>query len=131
MSRAEIETVVTEYRDALERHDSDAAMALWADDIVVHVNGRNVLSGTFSGKARFQQTQRWIFLEHDSGVDVVEVHDLLISDDHAVALIEERAHRGEAALQYRRLLILHVRNGQISELWCIAEDPYALDQFWE
>ena len=131
MSRAEIETVVTEYRDALERHDSDAAMALWADDIVVHVNGRNVLSGTFSGKARFQQTQRWIFLEHDSGVDVVEVHDLLISDDHAVALIEERAHRGEAALQYRRLLIFHVRNGHISELWCIAEDPYALDQFWE
>ncbi|CAN5775844.1 hypothetical protein BH24CHL4_BH24CHL4_23600 [soil metagenome] len=131
MSRAEIEAVVSQYRAALERHDTESAMALWADDIVVHVNGRNVLSGTFVGKERFLQTQQWIFLEHDSGVDVVEFHDLLISDEHAVALIEERAHRGVAALQYRRALIFHVVNGQISELWSVAEDPYALDQFWE
>lgn len=131
MDREEIETVVTRYRDAVERHDTDAAMALWADDIVVHVNGHNVLSGTFRGKERFLETRRWLFLEHDAGVDVVEFHDLLVSDDHAVALVEERAHRGESALSYRRVLIFHVRNGLISELWSNAEDPYALDQFWE
>jgi ketosteroid isomerase-like protein len=131
MSRAEIEAVVTEYCNALVRHDAETALSLWANDIVVHVNGHNVLSGTFEGKERFQQTQRWIFLEHDAGIDVVEVHDLLVSDDHAVALVEERAHRAEAALRYRRVLIFHVRDKRIGELWSIAEDPYALDQFWE
>lgn len=131
MSRAEIEAVVTRYCQALEHHDTDAAMALWAEDIIVHVNGRHVLSGTFEGKKRYLQTQEWIFLEHDSGVDVVEFHDLLISDDHAVALIEERAHRDVAALQYRRVMIFKVADGKIREMWSIAEDPYALDQFWE
>ncbi len=131
MSRQEIEAVVAAYRSALEDHDLETAMGLLADDIVHHVTGRNATSGTFQGKARFQQTYDWLFREHDAGIDVAAFHDVLFSDDHAVALVEERAHRGERTVRYRRVMIFHVRNHKISEIWTIAHDPYELDQFWE
>ena len=131
MSRAEIETVVSEYLKALQRHDIEAAMAFVADDAVLHVNGRNVLSGTFQGNQHLRETYQWVFREFDAGTDVVSVHDLLVSDDHAVALVEERAHRDVGSLDYRRIMIFHVFDAKISELWSIAEDPHQLDAFWE
>jgi ketosteroid isomerase-like protein len=130
MSRAEAESVMQAYREALERHDPEAAMALIADDAPIHVNGRNALSGSFSDKAHMLQTYEWVFSEFDGGIDVTQFHDVLVSEDHAVALIEERAHRGPAVIRYRRFVIAHVRDGKISELWLTTEDPYALDEFW-
>lgn len=61
---------------------------------------------------------------------VVEVHDILVSDKHAVALVRERAIRGERSLDFNRVVVYHVRNGKIVETWSHDYDPYALDESW-
>lgn len=115
----------------LLNHDWDAAMRRLANDAAIVVTGQNTLSGTFTGPTHFMQTQEWIFREHDAGVDVVRCHELMTSDTMAVAIVEERAHRDIRTLRYRRLVVMSVEGESIVELKLIAEDPYALDRFWE
>lgn len=119
------------FRDALLTNDWRQANRLLADDVLIHVTGRNVLSGTFRGNEHIATTYRWVRSELDAAIDVIEVVDLLVSDERAALLVRERAHRSVATIEYRRLLVLTIAEGQISELWVIAEDPYALDAFWE
>ena len=54
----------------------------------------------------------------------------MTSDSMAVAIVEERAHRDIRSLRYRRIVVMTVEGESIVELKLIAEDPYALDQFW-
>ncbi len=122
--------VMRRYAEAWSRHDSPAAMALWADDVVHHVPGRHRLAGDFVGKQAFLDHYRQVFAELGGRIEVVEFHDVLVSDQHAVALVRERAVRGERRLAYNRVVVYHIREGKIVETWSHDYDPYALDEFW-
>ena len=45
--------VMKRYVEAFERKDWEAATAFWADDIVLHAQGRHPLAGDFFGKQAF------------------------------------------------------------------------------
>jgi ketosteroid isomerase-like protein len=60
---------------------------------------------------------------------VVEFHDVLLSDEHAVALVIERAVRGERSLEFNRVFVYHLRDGKITKTWSRDYYPYALDEF--
>lgn len=87
--------------------------------------------GKFATPRHYRETRQWIFREHDAGIDLTRCDALLARGDLAVALVEERAHRGENVLTYGVVLIFHVVDGAVTELRIIAEDSYALDRFWE
>ena len=42
--------VMKRYMEAFERKDWEAATAFWADDIILHAQGRHPLAGEFFGK---------------------------------------------------------------------------------
>ena len=38
--------------------------------------------------------------------------------------------RGERVLEFDRVNVYRLRDGQIAEIWSYDFDPYALDEFW-
>ncbi len=122
--------VMRRYVEAWERCDWEAATALWDDDIVHHVPGRSPLAGDFHGKQAFLDHYGRVFAELGGTIEVVEFHDVLVSEDHAVALVKERAVRGERNLALNRVVVYHLRDDKIAQTWSHDYDLYALDEFW-
>ena len=131
MGKAENAEIMRGYVEAWERNDCDAALAFWSDDIIHHVPGRSRLAGDFHGKQAFLEHYGKVFADLGGTIEVVAGHDVLVSDDHAVALVVERAVRGERSLEFNRVVVYHIRDGKIVETWSHDYDPYALDAFWE
>lgn len=125
-----VKEVMARYQDAWQRNDWDEAMAIWSDDIVHHVPGHGPLSGTFTGKASFLDHYTSIFEKLGGTIEVVGFHDMLIADDHAVALVTERAVRGERSLEFNRVVVYYVAGEHLTETWSYDWDPGSLDAFW-
>jgi uncharacterized protein len=55
-----------------------------------------------------------------------ELHDILATDEHAVALQRWTVQReGKASLRYGNVSVFHIRGGKITEVWHHAGDQYA------
>jgi uncharacterized protein len=115
--------------EAFGKGDIPAVVALWSDDIVWHVPGRSPLAGDYTGAQEivgfFGQLQ-----ERSGGSFSLEMHDLLASDDHVVALVRETATRGDNSLNNPSVHIWHVLDGKAIEFWAAPYDVYAGDEFW-
>lgn len=115
--------------DAYMSGDMATINELFADDVIWHVAGRSPLAGDYTGKeqvfAFFGKLQ-----EMSDGTSRVEVHDLLASDEHGVALVTESATRNGKAIQLNAVHTLHLRDGKVTEFWDAHPDQYAADEFW-
>jgi ketosteroid isomerase-like protein len=63
-------------------------------------------------------------------VEAVALQDLLVGSERAVALVRERAIRGEQVLEFDRVNVYRLRDGQIVEIWSSDFGSYALDALW-
>ena len=124
-------TLAKQFIDALLVHDEERAFGLFDDRAVVSVTGRHVLAGSFGSVAHYRETRQWVFREHDAGVDLVRCDAFLTGDNVAIALVEERAHRGSTHLVYRSLYLVTAGDAGALEIRIVPENPYALDAFWE
>jgi ketosteroid isomerase-like protein len=115
--------------EAFDKGDIPAVVAIFDDDISWHIPGRSPLAGDYSGPEGvlgfFGQLQ-----ERSGGSFRLELHDLLASDDHVVALATEMGTRGDKSLSAQTVHVWHVREGKATEFWGLAADTYALDEFW-
>jgi ketosteroid isomerase-like protein len=59
-----------------------------------------------------------------------ELHDVLASSDHTVALTTIRAERAGRQLQLNLVHVIHAENGKATEVWTHSSDPAAAAQFW-
>jgi ketosteroid isomerase-like protein len=122
------EDLVRSATEALNQGDAQTFLDMHADDVVVHVTGRNALSGDFKGKGEVGasfQTQMEMF----DAPPEFEIHDVLANDEHAVVLGVQRATRGGRTLETKATVVLHVRGGKFTEIWVTSTDPYAEDEF--
>jgi uncharacterized protein len=103
---------------------------LLADDVVLHAAGRHPLAGEFAGKQAFLDAYTKTLAALGGTVEAVAIQDLLVGPERAVALVRERATRGEQVLEFDRVNVYRLRDGQIVEIWSYDFDPYALDAFW-
>jgi ketosteroid isomerase-like protein len=115
--------------EAFGKGDIPAVLALFAEDIVWHIPGRSPLAGDYTGPQEvlgfFGQLQ-----ERSGGSFRLEVHDVLASDDHVVALVNQIGHRGDKSLNTGGVHVWHVRDGKATEFWGSSSDQYAVDDFW-
>jgi ketosteroid isomerase-like protein len=115
--------------DQLNAGDVQGFLGAHHDDVVVHVTGRNAVSGDFKGKgelgASFQRQMEMLDQPPE-----FEIHDVLATDDHGVILGRQRAVRKGKTLETPVTVVAHIRDGKFSEIWVTSTDPYAEDEFY-
>lgn len=116
------------YRAAAEG-DVQTVVDRMADDIVWHVGGHNPLTGDYRGKEAVLGLLGRL-AEETGGTLKNEPHDVVANDEHAVGLLRFTARRGDRALDERAAQIVHMRDGQLTEVGFFWEDQRAVDQFF-
>lgn len=108
--------------------DVDAAVQQVTEDVVVHVHGKNVLSGLWKGQRQYRNflTRAWKTL----GIDLTLMGEpeLIVLD--TVACAKSRVHVRSAHREYEwdRLVIYRFRSGLISEMWMFEDDEPSFDK---
>ena len=98
--------------------------ALIADDVVWHEIGR---AEPRHGKEALRASGPGAAGDYEiTGV----THDILASDDHAIALVEATATRARKTLTYRTAEIYHLKDGKITERWAFSDDTGAITAFF-
>jgi ketosteroid isomerase-like protein len=123
--------VIGEYLAAMERGDREAAVALYADDVVMHVPGRSRFAGARRGRpAVLAYLQAAVELAV-GGVDVQLVDVLADGGDRVALLLRERLVGADGELVLRRANVYTVRDGRIAEIRIFEHDQYAVDAYLE
>lgn len=114
---------------AFAAQDMEALRGVFAPDAVWHAPGRNQLSGVFKGVDEilglFQRT-----MELSDGTFGVDVHAVVGDDEHVFAAYGVSAERGGKSLRDSAVLVFHVRDGRVTEVWGTSGDQYLADDFW-
>jgi uncharacterized protein len=124
--------VVASYLAAMERGDREAALAVYADDVVMHVPGRSAFAGARRGRDAVAGYIRAAVARADRGL-AVEVLDVLAEDDgeRVAVLLRETLRSSRGTLVLRRANVYTVRDGRIAEIRIFEHDQYAVDAFLE
>ncbi len=115
--------------EALARGDYAAVTELLTEDAVWHLPGRGPLAGDHRGRQAVLAAMRR-FEELSGGTIRVEVHDILGSDEHAVALLRATGSRPGKRYEALEIDVHHIRDGRITEFWSFSEDQRETDEFW-
>ena len=115
--------VVRAMNEAMAGGDMEGAASRVADDVVWHEIGR---AEPRRGKPELAAAMGEM---GDTTIDW-DVHDILASDDHVIALGTATATRGGKTLVYRTAEIYHVNNGQVSERWAFSDDTQRIADFF-
>jgi ketosteroid isomerase-like protein len=118
------------YLGAVERKDWQAATAFRADDDVLHFPGRSPFSGDFVGKEVFLERYDRLREELGGTIELAEVREVLMGSVRVVALVTERAMRGERTLEFERVNVYSWAGGEITEIRTHDYNPSALEEFW-
>ncbi|MDQ6692502.1 MAG: nuclear transport factor 2 family protein [Candidatus Dormibacteraeota bacterium] len=114
------------YFDAVHR-DPAETVQLYTPGAVLHYSGGHRLSGDHHGPAAVQtlfQKSREAF----AGSQRLEVHDVLGSEHHAIALLAASAERGGITVRWNRVVVFHMADGRISEQWIVDGDQRLVDE---
>jgi ketosteroid isomerase-like protein len=101
----------------------------FADDIVWHVAGTGPMAGQYEGIAQVMSVLGKLS-QLSGGTVETELHDVLVSNDHTVALATIRAERSGKKLQLNLVHVIHSVNGKATEVWTYTSDPTAAAEFW-
>ena len=121
------EEIARSATEALSKRDMEGFLSHHADDVVIHLPGRGPMAGDYRGKdgvgQMFQQQMQIL----DSPPEI-ENHDILANDDHAVILNKVRASRGGKTLEQQQVVVMHIKNGKIAEVWLQFSDQQGMDE---
>ena len=116
--------------DAMTTGDFEALPGLFADDVVIHVPGTNRLFGEYKGKAELFDGFLSTLTSLTDGQVVLEPHEIIGSEDHAVGIYTWRATRDGMTIEWRQVNVYHVRSGRIVEVWQHPFDFERWNDFW-
>lgn len=114
--------------DAFANGDVATMTEGFSEDVVWHLPGAGPFCGDHVGRdAVFAVFARMAELSPDFRM---EVHDILASDDHAVALTRSIGSRLGKQLNMPNVDVYHIRDGKAVEFWSIPADQRVEDEFW-
>ena len=125
------EILVREFFGAFSRGDFAEAASRFADDVVLHVPGKNPFSGVIRGREEWLTSLRKYAEAQTAGIVLTfDVHDVVAGLDHAVALLTVSAAHEHDIIDWRRVAVYHVVDGRIQQVWIHDVDQYAVDDFF-
>lgn len=123
--------VIEQYLAAMERGDRDAAVALYSDDVVVHVPGRSRFAGARRGREEVLAYLRVAVELAVRGIEVELIDVLAGESDRVALLLRERLLGASGELVLRRANVYTVRDDRIVEIRIFEHDQYAIDAYLE
>jgi ketosteroid isomerase-like protein len=116
--------------EAFGKYDLETIQALFADDVVFHIPGKNPVSGDYKGKDEvFGFFAKMLTLS--DGTFKTEAHDVLANDTHGIVLAHNTAQReGKVPLDINETAIYHIDDGKVVEAWFFNASDYTDDEFW-
>jgi len=121
------EEIARRATEAISKRDIEGFLGHHADDVVLHFPGRGPMAGDYRGKdgvAQMFQRQMQIL----DAPPEIENHDILASDDHAVVLNKVRGTRGGQTLEQQQIVVMHIKDGKIAEVWLQFSDQQGMDE---
>ncbi|HEY2667029.1 MAG TPA: nuclear transport factor 2 family protein [Actinomycetota bacterium] len=108
---------------------------VWLDEhlhrnVVWHVPGHSVLSGTHQGR---DAVVAFLIKMVKIALPEFDFHDILGTEDHVVVLANitwRRQDNGET-FSGRTATVFHLDAGRVIEVWALDEDPEGFDTFVE
>jgi ketosteroid isomerase-like protein len=123
------EDLIRKMYEAADAGDIPTFQQLFSPEVVWHEPGKSPVSGDFKGIQEllglFGKT-----LELSAGTFKLDLHDLLVNDEHAVGLNTASAQRNGKAWSDNQVNVFHIEDGKITEFWNHPRDLYAKDEFW-
>ena len=116
--------------EAFGKGDLDTLRELFSPDIVWHAGGNNSLTGDYKGIDEVFGMFGKLF-EMTGGTMNQQVHDLLASDDHGVAITHVTASRDDGrTMDVDQVAVFHMDDqSRVSEAWIVPADAQAADAF--
>ncbi|HKK52845.1 MAG TPA: nuclear transport factor 2 family protein [Myxococcota bacterium] len=114
---------------AVQRGDSETLRALWADDIVWHVQGASPWHGPLRGPDAILEYLAQTG-EIGSGYDT-SIDDVLISHDRAAILCHVKAELDGRLLETDSVLICRIEHRRIQEVVSTPLAPERVAEFWQ
>ena len=111
--------------EAMGKGDLGAFFGYYTDDVQAHIRGKNKPAGDYTGKDQLQAVFGR-FMEA-MGAYTFENHAYLADDEHGIALQRSKSERGGETLELEEVLVMHFREGKVSEMWYVPVDQAALD----
>jgi uncharacterized protein len=119
--------VVRGLYEARAKGDLDAAARFLAADVEWHEPYEYL--GSLKGRNAVMSAIRQS-VEETHGTFKLDLHDVLASDDHVVALVRFSAERRGQRMSGKEVGIFHIRDGLIREVWFATdEDVDAVSEF--
>ena len=115
--------------DAFAKGDMETLRELFDPGIVWHFPGQSLLAGEHRGVDAvlgfFGRT-----MELTAGTFRAELHDVVADDEHTVGLHLATGQRQGRTLEDREVLVAHIGDGKVIEVWQYIEDQYTYDEFF-
>ena len=123
------EDLVRKGFEAFEAGDMATLDGMFTDDAVWHSPGRGILSGDFKGKQAI--FGNFATLDAESDTFTQDIHAVLADDEHGVAMVTANATRRGGSSSLPSVLVFHISDGKVTEVWITPLDQYASDEFWK
>ena len=115
--------------DAMAGGDVDYLQAHMHPDVIFHQGGRFPTAGTHVGRDAVFGHMMEFFTMVDFSMKL-DIHEILASDDHIVALIRVSLDYQGRHLEFDEAHVWHVRDDLVTEMWAVPKDPYEVDEFF-
>lgn len=129
MTQDSDEATVRAFYEARRNKDRTKVRALLADEARWHDPYPAPYGGDFVGADAIME---FLFVGITTDVDDsgVDLHDVTVSDNHVVTLVDWWTSRKGRRMDGREIGVFHVREGRIHEVWFMTGDKYASDAFF-
>jgi ketosteroid isomerase-like protein len=115
--------------DAFSAGDYDRALSLCDPKVTFQVSGKSKLAGKYDASSFVPGlVAKW--KELSGGKYKLEVHDVLASDRHGVALCSVKFERGGQPVEYRSAQVWRIENGKPVAWYEYLRDGYQFDAIW-
>ena len=115
--------------EAFAKGDLDTLRELFADDVVWHSTGNNILSGDYKGHDEvFAYFGRLV--QETNGTLRNDVHHILADDEHASVLVTAHAERNGKRLDEPVVHVFTLRDGKVTEFSAFGQDTQKFDEVW-
>ena len=128
MSDVSQESLARAAWDAVSAGDVNAIHSLVTEDVVWHASGRGARAGDFHGPSGILDYLAGI---GESAEDFdVDLDDILIGSERVALLFRVFGRREGRLLEAGFVLLMRTEAERIAEIWSIARDQHAVDEFW-